>query len=110
MSQKSVRIQKSEIPDVLIVPTYTHMDTIQVDCKGQLVQQSVLKEFDFTKPYARFTRNDFALENVLALGNPSLLKEVHLNSMNVDDVVSAFDNFNKSQNVEAIQTQTDKVG
>lgn len=81
-----------------ISPSYRRYCSKQVENKGVMIHQTVLETYDFAGSLKPFCVQDFSLQNILALGNPRLLAEVHLSRNDSDNVVSMFQNL--SANVQ----------
>lgn len=90
---------KSKIRSCRIDPTYTRLDSEQVAENGVLKRKSLYRVYDFTSDKIGSDYRNFCLENLIALGNPDLFKEVKLPQVNVEKVVENLQNLNDNVQV-----------
>lgn len=66
---------------------YFHLQRVQVERDGNMVDSVDLVKFDFTQQNKQFTYKDFNLSNILAAGATHLLKPTQFDNVNVDKVI-----------------------
>lgn len=69
-------------------PSYMRVASKQVAEKGVIRVVSQVEKFDFSAQNKQFTMRDFSLQNIVALGNDSLLKPVSMAAQNLDGVIT----------------------
>lgn len=84
-----LRLFHSSVP-VVVAPfrtDYFHLQRIQVERDGDMVDSVDLVRFDFSQQNKQFTYTDFNLSNIIAAGATHLLKPTQFDNVNVDKVI-----------------------
>lgn len=74
--------RRSTIENIPILPSYIRLDVIEVEKNGQLLKESVYREYNMDDQNKDFLYTDFSIHNLNALGANNLLHPVIMGEMN----------------------------
>lgn len=93
--------KKIESKYPFIDPTYSKLQTVEVEKKGVLVLETKCIVYDPREEFKDAKYRDFSLENLIKLQSPLLNREVYLSSEQPDNVINMFEHLKDFNNVQA---------